>query len=114
MNPRYPLNWNLGDLHIRPSCCSQKDLGHCQEFKPDSLFVQAIYLPRHSTACTVLGAFAKLQKANIHFGISVCMYVCMYVCMHACMSVHPSVLSVNPSTWNNSAPTARIFKKFVI
>jgi len=116
MNIRYPLNWRLGDLHIRPSFCRQKNLGHCREFKSDSLVVQAISLPSHSTAFTVSGPSAKLQKATIHFDISICMYVRMYACMHACtsMSVHPPVLSVNPSTWNNSAPTGRIFKKFDI
>jgi hypothetical protein len=38
-----------------------------------------------------LGAFAKLQKAAIGF-----------------------VVSVRPSSWNNSAFTGRIFKKFDI
>jgi len=45
---------------------------------------------------TVLGAFAKLRKATISFVTSVC---------------H---LSVRPSAWNNSAPTGRVFMKFVI
>ena len=88
MYSQYPLNLRLGVLHIRPSCCRQKNLGHCQEFKPVSLVVQAISLPSHSTAFTVLGAFAKLQKATIQFGIS----ICMYVCMHVCPSIRPSYL----------------------
>jgi len=94
----------------------RKNLGHCREFIPDFLVVQAISLPSHSTTFTVLGASAKLQKATIHFGISICMYVCMYASMHACtsMSVHSPVLSVKPSTWNNSALTGRIFNKFDI
>jgi hypothetical protein len=41
-----------------------------------------------------LGAFTKLRKAIISFVMSICPPVC-------------------PSTWNNSAPTKRIFVNFV-
>ena len=39
-----------------------------------------------------LGVFAKLQKANVSFVMSVCLYV-------------------HPSAWNNSAPTGQIYMK---
>ena len=42
-----------------------------------------------------LGAFAKLRKATISFVVSVCLFV-------------------RPSTWNNSAPSERIFMKLCI
>ena len=44
-----------------------------------------------------LGAFAELRKATISFVMSLCVSVRLLVC---------------PSTWNNSAPTGRIFMKF--
>ena len=95
MNSRYPLNWRLGNLHIRPSCSGQKNLGHSRELKPDFLVVQAI-------SFTVFKGFRKNAIETIRFVISVCLYV------------RPSLLCVRPSTWNNSATTGCIFVKFDI
>jgi hypothetical protein len=75
------------------------------------LWLSRLLATSHSTAFTVFRGFCKIAKSYYslwHF----CMYVYEY--MHACMSVHSSVLSVNPSTWKNSAPTGKIFKKFDI
>jgi hypothetical protein len=52
-------------------------------------------LPKPSVAATLFGAFAKLQKANISFAMSV-------------------RLSVYLAAWNNWAPTGRILIKFGI
>ena len=107
MNSRYPLNWRLGNLHIRPSCCRQKNLGHCREFKLDSLVVQAISIPSNSTAFAVFRGFWKTAKSDyslLHFCMYVCiyvcmyvyMYVCMYICMNVCLSIRPSCLWIRP------------------
>ena len=64
-------------------------------------------------ACMYLCMYVRMYVCT-YVCTYVCMYVCMYVRMYACMSVHPSVLSANPFTWNNSAPTGKIFKKFDI
>jgi hypothetical protein len=48
----------------------------------------------HILPNSLFGAFAKLRKATMSFVMSVC-------------------LSVRPPTWNNSAPTGRIFRNFM-
>jgi hypothetical protein len=49
----------------------------------------------HAVREAFVGAFAKLRKATVSFVTSVSLSVC-------------------PSTWNNSAPTGRTLKKFLI
>jgi hypothetical protein len=58
-----------------------------------------------------LATFRKIEKTTITLDMSVrlsiCLSVRLYVCMYVCMSIRPL-------TWNNSAPTGRIFIKFGI
>jgi hypothetical protein len=113
MNSRYPLNWRLGDLHIRPSRCRQKNLGHCWELKPDSPVAQAISLPSHSTAFTLFSGFCKKRLFTLAF-----LYVCKYACYVrpsvrlVCESVHMEQLG---SHWKDFQEIwyFSIFRKFV-